>query len=132
MYIVSTYICVMGDTVLNSNLLWAGPVNETYFDVARLIWNFNSYRLTVQFTKLALIFFTSKYSRVSKQTLGLQGGEQIAIIRASGSITRIHSSLSVPSSGIVAEQLIEKIRTVRGKFFIVESFHIPHTFCYLY
>ncbi|AQK55052.1 Serine protease SPPA chloroplastic [Zea mays] len=56
----------------------------------------------------------SKYSRVSKKTLGLQGGgEQIAIIRASGSITRTRSPLSAPSSGIVAEQLIEKIRTVR-------------------
>ncbi|KAF8737582.1 hypothetical protein HU200_014131 [Digitaria exilis] len=55
----------------------------------------------------------SKYSRVSKRTLGLQGGEQIAIIRASGSITRTRSPLSAPSSGIIAEQLIEKIRTVR-------------------
>ncbi|GJN22137.1 hypothetical protein PR202_gb09675 [Eleusine coracana subsp. coracana] len=56
----------------------------------------------------------SKYSRVSKRTLGLQGGgEQIAIIRASGSITRTRSPLSVPSSGIIAEQLIDKIRTVR-------------------
>ncbi|XP_052142672.1 serine protease SPPA, chloroplastic [Oryza glaberrima] len=56
----------------------------------------------------------SKYSRVSKWTLGLQGGgEQIAVIRASGSITRTRSPLSVPSSGIIAEQLIEKIRTVR-------------------
>jgi hypothetical protein len=32
----------MGDTVLNSNLLWVGLVNETYFDAARLLWNFNS------------------------------------------------------------------------------------------
>ncbi|KAF8729588.1 hypothetical protein HU200_017533 [Digitaria exilis] len=55
----------------------------------------------------------SKYSRVSKRTLGLQGGVQIAIIRASGSITRTRSPLSAPSSGIIAEQLIEKIRTVR-------------------
>ncbi|KAL6912197.1 hypothetical protein ACP4OV_001002 [Aristida adscensionis] len=56
----------------------------------------------------------SKYSRVSKRTLGLQGGgEQIAIIRASGSITRTRSPLSVPSSGIIAEQLIEKIRAAR-------------------
>ncbi|CAO2047653.1 unnamed protein product [Urochloa humidicola] len=55
----------------------------------------------------------SKYSRVNKRTLGLQGGEQIAIIRASGSITRTRSPLSAPSSGIIAEQLIEKIRTVR-------------------
>ncbi|KQK01506.1 serine protease SPPA, chloroplastic [Brachypodium distachyon] len=56
----------------------------------------------------------SKYSRVKKSTLGLQGGgELIAVIRASGSITRTRSRLSVSSSGIIAEQLIEKIRTVR-------------------
>lgn len=61
----------------------------------------------------------SKYSRVRKWTLGLEGGkEQIAIIRASGGISRARSPLSFPSSGIVGEQLIEKIRTVRdaGKY----------------
>uniref|UniRef100_K3YQN0 Peptidase S49 domain-containing protein n=1 Tax=Setaria italica TaxID=4555 RepID=K3YQN0_SETIT len=74
----------------------------------------NSYLLTVSCTELVPVLFTSKYSRVSKRTLGLQGGgEQIAIIRASGSITRTRSPLSTPSSGIIAEQLIEKIRTVR-------------------
>ncbi|XP_038975089.1 serine protease SPPA, chloroplastic-like [Phoenix dactylifera] len=55
----------------------------------------------------------SKYSRVRKWTLGLEGKEQFAIIRASGSISRTRSPLSIPSSGIVGEQLIEKIRTVR-------------------
>ncbi|XP_073010408.1 serine protease SPPA, chloroplastic [Typha latifolia] len=56
----------------------------------------------------------SKYSRVRKWTLGVGGGrDQIAIIRASGSISRTRSPLSVPSSGIVGEQLIEKIRSVR-------------------
>ncbi|XP_078159412.1 signal peptide peptidase [Carex rostrata] len=56
----------------------------------------------------------SKYSRVKKGTLGLGGGgEQIAVIRASGSISRTPGPLSSPGSGIVAEQLIEKLRTVR-------------------
>uniref|UniRef100_A0ACD5Z6R3 Uncharacterized protein n=1 Tax=Avena sativa TaxID=4498 RepID=A0ACD5Z6R3_AVESA len=55
----------------------------------------------------------SKYSRVRKSTLGLEGGELIAVIRASGSISRTRGRLSVGSSGIVAEQLIEKIRSVR-------------------
>ncbi|KAK3037119.1 hypothetical protein RJ639_031538, partial [Escallonia herrerae] len=55
-----------------------------------------------------------KYSRVRKWTLGLSGGkDQIAVIRASGSISRVRSPLSSPSSGIVAEQFIEKIQSVR-------------------
>ncbi|XP_076922333.1 serine protease SPPA, chloroplastic-like [Bidens hawaiensis] len=53
---------------------------------------------------------TWSYSRVSKWTLGLSGGsDEIAVIRASGSITRVrrpHTS----NSGIIAEQFIEKIR----------------------
>ncbi|URE34764.1 Peptidase family S49 [Musa troglodytarum] len=56
----------------------------------------------------------SKYSNVRKWTLGLQGGkDQIAIIRASGSISRTRSPLSVSGSGIISEQLIEKIRSIR-------------------
>ncbi|CAJ2642007.1 unnamed protein product [Trifolium pratense] len=55
-----------------------------------------------------------KYSRVRKWTVGISGGkEQIAIIRASGSISRVKSQLSFSSSGIVAEEFIEQIRTVR-------------------
>ncbi|GMG99908.1 hypothetical protein Nepgr_001748 [Nepenthes gracilis] len=55
-----------------------------------------------------------KYSRVKKWTLGLSGGkDRIAVIRASGSISRVRSPFSVPTSGIIAEQLIEKIRSVR-------------------
>ncbi|KZV21705.1 serine protease SPPA, chloroplastic [Dorcoceras hygrometricum] len=54
------------------------------------------------------------YSRVRRWTLGLTGyRDQIAIIRASGSISRARGPLSTSSSGIVAEQFIEKIRTVR-------------------
>ncbi|PIA57573.1 hypothetical protein AQUCO_00600352v1 [Aquilegia coerulea] len=55
-----------------------------------------------------------KYSRVRNWTLGLTGGkDQIAVIRASGSISRVRSPLSLSSSGIVGEQFIEKIRTIR-------------------
>jgi ClpP class serine protease len=62
------------------------------------------------------IHFNSKYSRVKKWTVGLGGGgEQIAVIRASGSISRTRGPLSSPGSGIIAEQLIEKLRSVRGK-----------------
>ncbi|CAG7904555.1 unnamed protein product [Brassica rapa] len=55
-----------------------------------------------------------KYSGVKKSTIGLSGGrDQIAIIRAGGSISRVKGPLSTPGSSIVAEQLIEKIRSVR-------------------
>ncbi|KHN00065.1 Protease 4 [Glycine soja] len=55
-----------------------------------------------------------KYSRVRKWTVGIPGGKElIAIIRASGSISRVESQFSVSSSGIIAEKFIEKIRTVR-------------------
>ncbi|CAN1296977.1 Serine protease SPPA, chloroplastic [Linum perenne] len=53
-----------------------------------------------------------KYSQVSNWTLGLTGGkDEIAVIRASGSISRVRGSLS--SDGIYGEQFIEKIRKVR-------------------
>ncbi|XP_010905778.1 serine protease SPPA, chloroplastic isoform X1 [Elaeis guineensis] len=71
-------------------------------------------RLGQKDKKNLLIVDYSKYSKVRKWTLGLEGGKvQIAIIRASGSISRTRSPLSIPSSSIVGEQLIEKIRTVR-------------------
>ncbi|KAJ6848111.1 serine protease SPPA, chloroplastic [Iris pallida] len=55
-----------------------------------------------------------RYSRVRNWTLGLEGGgDRIAVIRASGSISRARGPLSVSSSGIISEQLIEKIRSVR-------------------
>ncbi|CAH1428250.1 unnamed protein product [Lactuca virosa] len=63
--------------------------------------------------KLPLVDY-KKYSRVRKWTLGLSGGkDQIAVIRASGSISRVRGPFSSPNSGIIAEQFIEKIRTVR-------------------
>ncbi|XP_068637985.1 serine protease SPPA, chloroplastic [Aristolochia californica] len=55
-----------------------------------------------------------KYSRVRNWTLGLGGSrDQIAVIRASGSISRVRSPFSVPSSGVIGEQFIEKIRRIR-------------------
>ncbi|KAL3639311.1 hypothetical protein CASFOL_017218 [Castilleja foliolosa] len=55
-----------------------------------------------------------RYCRVKKWTLGLSGNRDcIAVIRASGGISRVRGPLSTSSSGIVAEQFIEKIRTVR-------------------
>ncbi|KAK5805279.1 hypothetical protein PVK06_032932 [Gossypium arboreum] len=63
--------------------------------------------------KLSMVDY-KKYSKVRKWTLGLTGGKDlIAVIRATGSISRVRSPLSSPSSGIVAEQIIEKIRSVR-------------------
>lgn len=67
--------------------------------------------------KIILFTFNSKYSKVRKWTLGLEGGkEQIAIIRASGGISRTRNPLSVSGSGIVSEQLIGKIQEARGLF----------------
>ncbi|XP_030521610.2 LOW QUALITY PROTEIN: serine protease SPPA, chloroplastic [Rhodamnia argentea] len=56
-----------------------------------------------------------RYSRARKWTLGLSGGKDlIAVIRASGAITRVKSPTSLPSSsGVIAEQIIEKIQVVR-------------------
>lgn len=72
-----------------------------------LLYNFSLLSLSLDYCR--------KYSKVRKWTLGLLGGkDQIAIIRASGSISRVRSPLSVSGSGIIGEQLIEKIRSVRG------------------
>ncbi|CAM8912164.1 unnamed protein product [Rhodiola kirilowii] len=55
-----------------------------------------------------------KYSKVRKWTVGLSGGKDlIAVIRASGSISRVRGPLSTPSSGIIGEQFIDKIRMIR-------------------
>ncbi|KAI7736142.1 hypothetical protein M8C21_009733 [Ambrosia artemisiifolia] len=60
------------------------------------------------------IKYDDEYSKVKKWTVGLSGGkDKIAVIRASGSISRVRGPFSSPSSGIIAEQFIEKIRTVR-------------------
>ncbi|CAL0327598.1 unnamed protein product [Lupinus luteus] len=71
-------------------------------------------RLGVKIDKKLPMVDYRKYSRVRKWTVGISGGKDlIAIIRASGSISRVESQLSVSSSGIIAEKLIEKIRSVR-------------------
>ncbi|KAF5807355.1 putative peptidase S49, protease IV, ClpP/crotonase-like domain superfamily [Helianthus annuus] len=63
--------------------------------------------------KLPIVDY-KKYSKVKKWTVGLSGGkDKIAVIRASGSISRVRGPFSSPSSGIIAEQFIEKIRSVR-------------------
>ncbi|KAM5571018.1 hypothetical protein ABKV19_011577 [Rosa sericea] len=43
----------------------------------------------------------------------ISGKDKIAIIRASGSISRVRGSFSLPGSSIVGEQFVEKIRTIR-------------------
>ncbi|MFS7939452.1 putative peptidase S49, ClpP/crotonase-like domain superfamily [Helianthus anomalus] len=65
--------------------------------------------------KITLIEYKcAKYSRIWKWSVGLSDGkDRIAIIRASGSITRVGGSFFSPSSGIVAEQFIKKISKVR-------------------
>ncbi|XP_054805244.1 serine protease SPPA, chloroplastic-like isoform X6 [Prosopis cineraria] len=61
-----------------------------------------------------ILCLVRKYCRVRRWTVGISGGKDlIAIIRASGSISRVKSSLSLSRSGIIAEQFIEKIRKVR-------------------
>nr|XP_043638923.1 serine protease SPPA, chloroplastic-like isoform X2 [Erigeron canadensis] len=63
--------------------------------------------------KLPLVDY-KKYSRVGKWTLGLSGGkDKIAVVRSSGSISRVKGSFFPPSSGIIAEEFIKKIRKVR-------------------
>ncbi|GAB2209617.1 hypothetical protein Droror1_Dr00026835 [Drosera rotundifolia] len=55
-----------------------------------------------------------KYSHVSKSTVGLSGGkDQVAIIRASGNISRVGGQFSSDTSNIVAEKFIENIRNLR-------------------
>ncbi|KAI9117552.1 hypothetical protein K1719_011718 [Acacia pycnantha] len=55
-----------------------------------------------------------KYSRVRKWTVGISGGKDlIALIRASGSISRIEGPLGMSGSAIIGEKFIEKIRSVR-------------------
>ncbi|XP_057951947.1 serine protease SPPA, chloroplastic [Malania oleifera] len=71
-------------------------------------------RLGLQKDKNLPMVDYGKYSRVRKWTLGLSGcKDQIAIIRASGNITRVRGPFSMPRSGIIGEQFIEKIRNIR-------------------
>ncbi|KAM1340561.1 hypothetical protein ACFX2H_038934 [Malus domestica] len=71
-------------------------------------------RLGVQKEKTLPMVDYRKYSKVQQLTVGLSGGkDKIAIIRASGSISRVQGGVSLPGSSIIGEQFIEKIRTVR-------------------
>ncbi|KAK4409562.1 Serine protease SPPA, chloroplastic [Sesamum angolense] len=71
-------------------------------------------RLGIPNTKRLPTVGYRKYSSVRRWTLGLTGYEdQIAIIRASGSISRTQGRFRTPSSRIIAEQFIEKIRSIR-------------------
>ncbi|CAN0876983.1 Serine protease SPPA, chloroplastic [Linum grandiflorum] len=71
-------------------------------------------KLGVQKEKFLPVVNYRKYSRVSNKTVGLAGGgDQIAVLRASGNISRVPSRFSSPSSGIIGEKFIEKIRAVR-------------------
>ncbi|KAL7114772.1 hypothetical protein ACP275_04G142200 [Erythranthe tilingii] len=72
-------------------------------------------RLGISSTKILPTVGYRKYCNVRRSTLGLTGGkDQIAIIRACGSISRTQGRFKTPSTGIVAEQFIEKIRSVRA------------------
>lgn len=71
-------------------------------------------RLGQEKEKKLLTVDYKKYSKVKNGTVGLTGGkDQIAVIRASGSISRARSPLSISSSGITSDKFIEKIRTAR-------------------
>lgn len=72
-------------------------------------------RLGQKLDKELLLVDYKKYSKVRKWTLGLAGGrDKIAVIRASGSISRVSSRFNVSRSGIAGEQFIKKIREVRA------------------
>lgn len=75
-----------------------------------------------------LFFGYRKYSGVNTRTLGLAGSkDQIAVIRASGSISRTRGPFSMRGSGVVAEEIIEKIRKARGtlSYMSVTQFFLP-------
>jgi hypothetical protein len=61
--------------------------------------------------------FYRKYSRVKLWSLNLSGSkDQIAVLRAVGSISRTRGGINVGGDGIVSDQFIEQIRRVRGPF----------------
>ncbi|KAG6411146.1 hypothetical protein SASPL_129220 [Salvia splendens] len=71
-------------------------------------------RLGIPHTKLLPTVGYRKYCNVRRSTLGLTGSKDlIAIIRASGSISRTPGRFNAPSSRIIAEQFIQKIRRVK-------------------
>lgn len=74
-----------------------------------VIWIWPNYLRVLSF------HFSRTYSRVDKWTLGLSGGtDEIAVLRASGSISRVREPLSPSDSGIIAENFIKKIHDAKG------------------
>ncbi|KAG6484986.1 hypothetical protein ZIOFF_053512 [Zingiber officinale] len=99
---------------LNSAPQNSTPIPRSIASTHSIVLSMLKERLGQKHKKKLLLVGYSKYVRVRKSTLGLDGGkEAIAIIRASGAITRARNPFSFASSGIIAEQLIEKIRSVR-------------------
>ncbi|KAG6481123.1 hypothetical protein ZIOFF_057716 [Zingiber officinale] len=99
---------------LNSAPQNSTPIPRSIASTHSIVLSMLKERLGQKHKKKLLLVGYSKYVRVRKSTLGLDGGkEAIAIIRASGAITRTRNPFSFASSGIIAEQLIEKIRSVR-------------------
>eukprot|EP00250_Pteridium_aquilinum_P028242 c36833_g1_i1 orf=173-2296(-) len=76
-------------------------------------------RLDVKEDKKLPLVDNKKYSRVQPWTLNLSGSKnQIAILRAVGSISRAKGGINIGGDGIVSDQFIEQIRQVRdGKNF---------------
>ncbi|KAH7279210.1 hypothetical protein KP509_37G010400 [Ceratopteris richardii] len=76
-------------------------------------------RLNLEEDKQLSFVDYKKYSRVKLWTLNLAGGrDQIAVLRAAGSISRTKGGINIGGDGIASDQFIEQIRQVRdGKNF---------------
>lgn len=71
-------------------------------------------RLKLKDDKKVPFVENKKYSRVKQWTLNLSGSkDQIAILRAVGSISRARGGINIGGDGIVSDQFIEQIRQVR-------------------
>ncbi|KAI5063344.1 hypothetical protein GOP47_0021891 [Adiantum capillus-veneris] len=71
-------------------------------------------RLNIKEDKNLPVVDNKKYSRVKLWTLNLAGSkDQIAVLRAVGSISRTKGGINVGGEGIVSDQFIDQIRQVR-------------------
>ncbi|MCO5558983.1 hypothetical protein L7F22_012574 [Adiantum nelumboides] len=71
-------------------------------------------RLNIKEDKNLPVVENKKYSRVKLWTLNLAGSkDQIAVLRAVGSISRTKGGINVGGEGIVSDQFIDQIRQVR-------------------
>lgn len=71
-------------------------------------------RLKLKDDKKVPFVENKKYSRVKPWTLNLSGSkDQIAILRAVGSISRARGGINIGGDGIVSDQFIEQVRRVR-------------------